>query len=326
MEKNVTDITARHTYGTWRAQRGWKPIHVVRAEGSYFWDVAGKRYLDFSSQLVCTNLGHQNQAIVDAICEQAKKLAFISPAHTCDVRADLALALLEVMPKGLDKFFFATSGTEANECAIKMARAFTGKTKIIARYTSYHGSTAGSIAATGDFRRWMAEPSGKIPGVIFAPETNCYRCPLGQSYPSCNVACADYVGYMIDHDEDVAAIIVEPIVGTNGVLVPPPEYLPRLAEQAKKRGVLLIADEVMAGWGRTGKWFACEHYGITPDILTRPRASPTPWRPSASSPRARPCRSSSTTTSSPTATPTRRTRSPSPPPSPPSPSTSGSTS
>jgi taurine--2-oxoglutarate transaminase len=268
MEKNVTDITARHTYGTWRAQRGWKPIHVVRAEGSYFWDVAGKRYLDFSSQLVCTNLGHQNQAIVDAICEQAKKLAFISPAHTCDVRADLALALLEVMPKGLDKFFFATSGTEANECAIKMARAFTGKTKIIARYTSYHGSTAGSIAATGDFRRWMAEPSGKIPGVIFAPETNCYRCPLGQSYPSCNVACADYVGYMIDHDEDVAAIIVEPIVGTNGVLVPPPEYLPRLAEQAKKRGVLLIADEVMAGWGRTGKWFACEHYGITPDILT----------------------------------------------------------
>jgi taurine--2-oxoglutarate transaminase len=234
----------------------------------YFWDVSGKRYLDFSSQLICSNLGHQNQAVIDAICAQARELAFISPAHTCAVRARLAVKLLEVMPQGLDKFFFATSGTEANEAAIKMARLVTGKHKIIARYTSYHGSTAGAVAATGDLRRWFIEPEGKIGGVVFGPEVNCYRCPLGQRYPQCNVACADYLAYMIDHDENVAAVIVEPIVGTNGVLVPPPEYLPRLAEHAKKRGVLLIADEVMTGWGRTGKWFAVEHWGVTPDILT----------------------------------------------------------
>lgn len=267
MIEDITELTAKHTYGTWRAQRGWKPMNVTKAEGVYFWEASGKRFLDFSSQLVCSNLGHQNQAIIDAICAQAKKLAFISPAHTCDVRAELAVKLLEVMPKGLDKFFFATSGTEANEAAIKIARLYTGKHKIISRYTSYHGSTAGAVAATGDLRRWFIEPTGKIPGVLFGPEVNCYRCPLGQSYPSCNVACADYISYMIDHDENVAAVIVEPIVGTNGVLVPPKEYLPRLAEQAKKRGVLLIADEVMTGWGRTGKWFCVDHWGVTPDIL-----------------------------------------------------------
>lgn len=268
MTDDISELTAKYTYGTWRAQRGWKPINVTRAEGCYFWDASGKRYLDLSSQLICSNLGHQNQAVIDAICEQAKKLAFISPSHTCDVRAQAALALLSVMPKGLEKFFFATSGTEANEAAIKMARMYTGKHKIIARYTSYHGSTAGSVAATGDLRRWFVEPTGKIPGVIFGPEVNCYKCPLGRSYPECGVACADYLAYMIDHEENVAAVIVEPIVGTNGVLVPPPEYLPRLAELAKKRGVLLIADEVMSGWGRTGKWFAVDHYGVVPDILT----------------------------------------------------------
>lgn len=267
-EIDVSLTTAKHTYGTWRAQRGWKPLHVTRAAGVYFWDASGKRYLDFSSQLVCSNLGHQNQAVIDAICAQARDLAFIGPSHTCDIRAKAALKLLEVMPSGLDKFFFATSGTEANEAAIKIARLYTGKHKILARYTSYHGSTAGSVAATGDLRRWFIEPTGKIPGVIFGPEVNCYRCPLGRAYPQCDIACADYLAYMIDHDENVAAILIEPIVGTNGVLVPPPEYLPRLAEHAKKRGVLLIIDEVMTGWGRTGKWFACEHYGIQPDILT----------------------------------------------------------
>ncbi|MRG96296.1 aminotransferase class III-fold pyridoxal phosphate-dependent enzyme [Polyangium spumosum] len=268
MTDDITELTARHTYGTWRAQRGWKPLHVTKAEGCHFWDASGKRYLDFSSQLVCSNLGHQNQAVIDAICAQAKELAFIGPSYTCDIRAKAALKMLEVMPAGLDKFFFATSGTEANEAAIKIARLYTGKHKIIARYTSYHGSTAGSIAATGDMRRWFVEPTGKIPGVIFGPEANCYRCPLQQKPDTCATACADYLAYMIDHEENVAAVLVEPIVGTNGVLVPPPDYMPRLAELAKKRGVLLIADEVMTGWGRTGKWFAMEHWGVTPDILT----------------------------------------------------------
>lgn len=267
MERDVSEITAKHTYGTWRFQKGWKPLHVTKAEGVYFWDKSGTRYLDLASQLICSNLGHQNQAVVDAIVAQAKELAFISPAFACDVRADLALKLLEVVPKGIEKFFYATSGTEANETAIKIARMYTGKNKIIARYTSYHGSTAASLAATGDFRRWFGEPSSVVPWVLHAPEVNCYRCPLGRTYPDCGTACADYVSYMIDNENDVAAVIVEPVVGTNGILVPPNEYLPRLQKLCRERGVLLICDEVMSGWGRTGKWFAGDHWGIEPDIL-----------------------------------------------------------
>jgi len=266
-DRDVTEITAKHTYGTWRFQRGWKPLHVTRAEGCYFWDKAGKRYLDLSAQLMCSNLGHQNAAVVEAICKQARDLAFISPGFACDVRADLALKLLDVMPPGLDKFFFTTSGTEANECAIKMARACTGKYKIIARYAAYHGSTAASISATGDYRRWFAEPTGVVDGVIRAPDAYCYRCPLGRTYPDCAVACADYVEYMLENEANVAAIILEPVVGTNGVLVPPKEYLPRVAAIAKQRGILLIADEVMSGWGRTGEWFAVNNWGVVPDIL-----------------------------------------------------------
>lgn len=266
--KDASDFSARHTYGTWRYQRGWKPVHVVGAEGCWFTDAAGKRYLDFSSQLVSCTLGHGNRAVIDAIAEQARTLAFIGPQFTTTARAELSRLLLDVLPKGLTKFFFTTSGTEANEAAIRIARLYTGRHKILSRYTSYHGSTGGSIAATGDFRRWPVEPVGKIDGVIFGPECNCYRCPLGREHPGCAVACADYLEYMITHDSNVAAVIVEPIVGTNGVLVPPPEYLPRLAAIAKKHGVLLIADEVMTGWGRTGAWFAVNHWGVRPDILT----------------------------------------------------------
>ncbi|MBI2901244.1 MAG: aminotransferase class III-fold pyridoxal phosphate-dependent enzyme [Planctomycetes bacterium] len=264
----VVDLSSKHTYGTWRRQKGWKPLHVVDAEGCFFTDASGKRYLDFSSQLMCSLLGHKNKAVIDAICEQARTLSFIAPSFTTTARAELTKLLLEVLPKGLTKFFFTTSGTEANEAAIKIARLVTGKYKILSRYTSYHGSTAGSIAATGDLRRWPVEPAGKIEGVIFAPECHCYRCPFGSRYPDCHVACADYVEHMITHESNVAAIILEPIVGTNGILIPPPEYLPRLVEIAHRHGVLVIADEVMSAWGRTGKWFAVDHWGVVPDILT----------------------------------------------------------
>ena len=322
----ITAITARHTYGTWRFQKGWAPVNVVKAEGSCFWDAGGRRYLDFSSQLMCSNLGHQNPAVVEAICEQARKLAFISPSYTCDVRANLSLKLLEVLPKGLEKFFLTTSGTEANEAAIKIARMYTGKHKILARYRSYHGSTAGAVAATGDFRRWYVEPAGKIPGVVFGPEVNCYRCPLSHRPETCGTACVDYLAHMLDHEENVAAVLIEPVVGTNGVLVPPADYLPRLAEHCRRRGVLLICDEVMSGWGRTGAWFAVDHWGVTPDILVTAKGITSAMAPlglcATSKDHRRPL---STTTSSPTATPTRRTRSRWPPPSPPSTSTGGST-
>ncbi len=229
--QEITDLTAKYTYGTWRFQKGWKPLHIVDAEGCYFTDASGKKYLDFSSQLMCVQLGHKNQAVIKAIEEQARKLPYISPGYATDVRAELSKQLLEVLPKGLEKFFFTTSGTEANEAAFKIARMYTGKTKIIARYRSYHGSTMGSIAATGDPRRWAAEPISKIPGVIFGPEVNCYDCPLNHHYPECDIACADYIEHMIENESDVAAVIVEPVVGTNGVLVPPKEYMPRLREQ-----------------------------------------------------------------------------------------------
>jgi taurine--2-oxoglutarate transaminase len=244
------------------------PKVIVDAEGCYFTDSTGKRFLDLSSQLMCSNLGHKNKAVIDAICEQAKRLPYVAPAFTTEVRAKLTQSLLEVMPQGLEKYFYATSGTEANEAAIKIARQFTGKYKIISRYTSYHGSTAGSIAATGDPRRYPIEPAGKIDGVIFGPDAYCYQCPFGLTYPDCGVACADYIEYMIEHESNVAAVIVEPVVGTNGVIVPPDDYLPRLREITRKHGVLLICDEVMSGWGRTGEWFAVNHWKVKPDIMT----------------------------------------------------------
>jgi taurine--2-oxoglutarate transaminase len=191
----------------------------------------------------------------------------MGPVYATSARARLSAKLLEVLPAGLEKFFFATSGTEANEAAFKIARMYTGKSKIISRYRSYHGSTSGSIAATGDLRRWAMEPAGKGIGFVFAPETNCYDCPIKHTYPGCNVACADYIEHMIRNESDVAAIILEPVVGTNGVLIPPPEYFPRLREICDRQGVLMIADEVMTGWGRTGKWFAVDHWNVKPDIL-----------------------------------------------------------
>jgi taurine--2-oxoglutarate transaminase len=268
--EDVVGLTRKLNYGTWRMQKTWKPLHVVDAEGCYFTDAAGKRYLDFSSQLMCVNLGHKNARVIESIAEQARELAYIAPGYATTARARLSEKLLEVLPKGLEKFFFATSGTEANEAAFKIARMYTGKSKIISRYRSYHGSTSGSIAATGDPRRWAMEPGGKGQGVIFAPETNCYKCPIKHSYPGCGIACADYIEHMIRNESDVAAVIVEPVVGTNGVLVPPKEYMPRLKAICEEHGVLLIADEVMTGWGRTGKWFCMDHFGeggVLPDIL-----------------------------------------------------------
>jgi len=270
--EDLVELVAKHTYGTWRYQKGWKkPLLVTDAEGVYFYDAKGKRYLDFSSQLICSNLGHKNKAVIEAICEQARKMPYLNPGFASDVRARVSKLLLEVMPSGLEKFFYSTSGTEANEAAIKTVRLYSapsGKYKIISRYASYHGSTGTSIAATGDPRRWPIEPTGKVQGVVFAPDCYCYRCPFNLEYPNCGIACAEYVDYMLRNEGNVAAIIVEPVVGTNGVLVPPKEYLPRLAEIAQQHEVFLIADEVMSGWGRTGDWFAVNHWNVKPDIIS----------------------------------------------------------
>jgi taurine---2-oxoglutarate transaminase len=255
-------------YVTWRRQGGWDPVLVERAEGSTFYDGAGRAYLDLASQLVATNLGHGNTAVIDAIARQARQLPYAAPSFATHARAELSQALDEVVPAGLHHYFFSTSGTEANEAALKIARLVTGKHQVVSRPHSYHGATAASISVTGDFRRDPVEGNGTVPGTVFAADCYCYRCPLGLRYPSCNVACATETGEKIDQAGDVAAMIVEPVVGTNGVIVPVPEYLPKIREITRARGVLLIADEVMTGWGRTGHWFASEHFGIVPDVLT----------------------------------------------------------
>jgi taurine--2-oxoglutarate transaminase len=277
--QDIVRWTRELNYGTWRMQKNWNPLHVVDAEGCYFIDVDGRRYLDFSSQLMCVNLGHKNPAVIRAIQEQARTLPYIAPGYATDVRVELSRLLLEVLPEGLSKFFFTTSGTEANEAAFKIARMYTGRTKIISRYRSYHGSTMASIGATGDPRRWPAEPAAKGQGFIFAPEVNCYNCPIKHQYPECDVACVDYLEHMIENENDVAAVLVEPVVGTNGVLVPPPEYMPRLRRICDDRGVLLIADEVMTGWGRTGKWFAMQHWNVQPDILVTAKGITSAYMP-----------------------------------------------
>jgi taurine---2-oxoglutarate transaminase len=261
-------VVRETNYVTWRRQGGWDPALVTRAEGSRFWDSSGKEYLDLSSVLMASNLGHGNARMIEAIGEQARQLAYAGPGFATEARARLSQALGEVLPPGVRRYFFSTSGTEANEAALKIARASTGRRNVLSRYRSYHGSTAASISVTGDFRRKAIEPLQQVPGTVFAPDCYCYRCPFGLTYPDCNVACAEYVDTQIEQEGDVAAMILEPVVGTNGVIVPVPEYLPRIREITRKHGVLLIADEVMSAWGRVGEWFAVDHWKVVPDIVT----------------------------------------------------------
>lgn len=272
-------ILREHTFKTWSKQKGWEPIIVTHARGVYFYDNNGKRYLDFSSQFVNVNLGYGNEKVINAIKEQLETLQYINPSFGAEIRAKAAEALLQVMPKTISKFFFSTSGTEANEAAVKISRFYKKPSyKILARYRSYHGSTEASISLTGDYRRWFVEPN-TMSGVVRIPEPYCFRCPLKLKYPDCNIACANYVDYIIKQEKNVAAIIVEPITGTNGVIVPPKEYMLLLRQIAKENDILFIADEVMTGWGRTGEWFAVNIWGIEPDILTTAKGASASYVP-----------------------------------------------
>jgi taurine--2-oxoglutarate transaminase len=286
----MTDTAARvreyaaHSFHTWSRQKGWKaPLLVNDAEGIYFYDHTGKAYIDFSSQLMCSNLGHKNPVVIEAIVRQAEKLPYIVPSFANEATIAAVEALRTVMPQGLDRFFFSTSGTEANEAAVKMVRqACAPAYKVISRYKSYHGSTAASISLTGDPRRWYAEQARfTVPGVCFAPDSYCYRCPFALTYPQCGVQCARYLDYMIREEGNVAALIVEPIVGTNGRLIPPPEYYPMLRAICDAHGVMLIADEVMSGWFRTGTAFAMEHWGVVPDLVTTAKGASGAYTPVA---------------------------------------------
>ena len=279
--EKIKELT-NHTYGTWNRQKAWKtPLLITDAEGVYFYDEKGRSYLDFSSQLMCSNLGHKNQAVIEAIIKQAEKLPYIAPGFANEAAMAAVEALRSVLPESLTKYFFSNSGTEANEAAMKMVRqAKAPAYKVISRYHSFHGATPTGAAFTGDPRRWFAEQARyTVPGVRFAPDNYCYRCPFDMTYPGCNVQCARYLDYMIKEEGNVAAMVVEPVVGTNGRIVPPPEYYPILRRICDENNVLLIADEVMSGWFRTGKVLAIEHWDVTPDILTTAKGASAAYTP-----------------------------------------------
>jgi taurine---2-oxoglutarate transaminase len=253
---------------SWSVQSALNPLPVAGAEGRYFWDYSGKRYLDFASQLVNVSIGHQHPKLVAAIKEQADRLCTIGPPMANDKRSELARLIAEVMPGDLNRTFFTNGGAEANENAVKTARWVTGRQKVIARYRSYHGATAGAITLTGDPRRWFAEPG--MTGVVRMFDPYTYRCPAGHPDPCPVCTGGPHLEEILMYEgpHTVAAVILETVTGTNGIIVPPDGYLQSIREVCDRHGVLLICDEVMAGFGRTGRWFACEHWDVVPDIIT----------------------------------------------------------
>src|SRR4051794_23435796 len=278
MEKDPSDIdpnrgaqivadAKEHVLYSWSVQNAINPIAVAGAEGRHFWDYDGNRYLDFASQLVNVNIGHQHPKIIQAIKDQADKLCTIGPPMASESRSELGRLLAEVTPGDLSVSFFTNGGAEANENAIKLARMVTGRHKIIARYRSYHGATHGAISLTGDPRRWPNEPG--MNGIVRAFDPYTYRCPAGHPDPCPVCTGAPHLEEILEYEgtDTVAAIILETVTGTNGVIVPPDGYLRSVREVCDRHGILLILDEVMAGFGRTGKWFACDHWDVVPDIL-----------------------------------------------------------
>ena len=266
--QQIVEDAKRYVLYSWSVQDQINPIAVAGAEGRHFWDYEGKRYLDFASQLVNVSIGHGHPKLVAAIKEQAEQLATIGPPMATESRSRLGKLLAEVTPGGLSMSFFTNGGAEANENAIKLARWATGRHKIVARYRSYHGATAGGITLTGDPRRWAAEPG--IPGVVRILDPYTYRCPAGHPDPCPVCTGAPHLEEILQYEgpQTVAAVILETVTGTNGVIVPPDGYLQSIREVCDRHGILLICDEVMAGFGRTGKWFACENWDVVPDILT----------------------------------------------------------
>ena len=264
----IVEDAKEYVLYSWSTQDAINPIPVAGAEGRHFWDYDGKRYLDFASQLVNVSIGHQHPKIIAAIKEQAERLCTIGPPMASESRSLLGRLLEEVTPGDLCMSFFTNSGAEANENAIKLARLYTGRHKIISRYRSYHGATHGAITLTGDPRRWPTEPA--MSGVVRMLDPYTYRCPAGHPDPCPVCTGAPHLEEILEYEgaHTVAAVILERITGTNGVIPPPDGYLQAVREVCDRHGILLICDEVMAGFGRTGRWFACEHWDVVPDILT----------------------------------------------------------
>jgi len=284
-DSSILPLSLEHTFWTWSAQAKVSPIPVKTAKGVYFWDVNGKRYLDFNSMTMCVNIGHGDERVIQAIQQQAAELPYAAPGMATRPRAALGKLLAEITPAGLNKFLFTLGGADAIENAIKIARAYTGRHKILARYRSYHGATAGAMAATGDPRRTAWEPL-LMPGVVHFLDPYRYRSTFHQSNPDISEAdfCQDYLNHLeeiitYEDPESIAAILLEPVTGTNGVIVPPQGYLQGVRRLCDQYGILLIADEVMSGFGRTGKWFAVDHWDVKPDLMTMAKGLTSAYAP-----------------------------------------------
>jgi taurine--2-oxoglutarate transaminase len=257
-----------HVFHSWSAQGALAPVPVAGGEGSWFWDYDGRRYLDFSSQLVNLNIGHQHPKIVAAIQEAAGRLCTIAPPFANADRGEAARLIAELAPGDLDMVFFTNGGAEATENALRMARLHTGRHKVLTTYRSYHGATAGAITMTGDPRRWASEPG--LPGVVkfWGPYTYRSAFHAADDAEECERALqhlADVL--MVEGPQTIAAVLLETVVGTNGILVPPDGYLQGVRDLCDAHGIVLIADEVMAGFGRCGEWFAVDHWGVVPDLI-----------------------------------------------------------
>jgi len=271
----ILRLNREYTFFSWSAQSKINPIVIDRAEGIHFWDPDGKRYIDFNSQLMSINIGHGDKRVADAIAEQAHKLAFAAPQFATEVRGRLGQLLAEVTPGDLNRFFFTLGGAEANENALRMARMYTGRQKVMAYHRSYHGATAGAISVTGDPRRWANEPG--IPGIIRVLDP--WRWARSEAEPV-----EEHLAYIeevmqYEGPHTIAAFIMETVTGTNGILIPPDGYLQGIRELCTRYGIVMIADEVMAGFGRTGRWFAVDHWNVVPDLLTMAKGLTSSYMP-----------------------------------------------
>ena len=262
--EEIVALSKQYTLYEWSAQNAVDPIPMDRAEGVYFYTPEGKRYLDFNSQLMSVNIGHGNARVIQAIKDQAEKLAYANPFMAHEPRARLGRKLAELLPGDLAVSFFTNGGAEANENAIKLARQVTGRHKILARYRSYHGATGVGITLTGDPRRWAAETG--VSGVVRAPDSHRWGRPEPEPVDQSLRDLEEVIMYEGGHT--IAAFILELVVGTNGVLIPPDGYMQGVREICDRHGILLIADEVMSGFGRTGEWFAVNHWNVVPDLIT----------------------------------------------------------
>ena len=268
--EEIRALDKKYNLHSWSAQKALNPIVVDKAEGIFFWDADGKKYYDMSSQLVNMNVGHHNKNIIKAIQDQAEKMPFIGPAYAVDVRSELARKIIEEVVPGMGKVFFTNAGAEANENAIKIARLFTGKQKIFSGYRSYHGATYAAANLTGEPRRLASEPG--IPGFVkfFNPYLEREPVIKFESEEQYSKYCLAKLEEQIiwEGQDNIAALFLETVVGSNGVLIPPKGYLEGVRALCTKYGIMMCCDEVMSGWGRTGEWFAYMNWDVTPDIIT----------------------------------------------------------